>query len=54
MWQVVGHDHLPSIHQMDIQSFEHGPEHLVTLQRVPVAVSDCLIERQIFLGLQSE
>ena len=46
--QVVGQDHLPGIQQTNIQSFEHGPEHLVMLQRVPVAVGQRLRKRQCF------
>ena len=34
----VRYSHLPGVHQQDAHSLEHGPEHLVQLQGVPVAV----------------
>lgn len=36
--KVVRQAHLPGIQQQDVQSAEHGLEHLVQLQREPVAV----------------
>lgn len=36
--KVVRHAHLPGVHQQHVHSLEHGPEHLVQLQGVPVAV----------------
>lgn len=36
--KVVCWTHLPGVHQQDVQSLEHGPEHLIELQGVPVAV----------------
>lgn len=35
---VVGQCHLPSVHQLDVQTFKHGSEHCVKLLREPVAV----------------
>ena len=50
--QVVGQSHLPGIHKMNIQSFEHGSEHLVNLVRLPVTVG-LRCSKCEFLGVPS-